>query len=219
MNKWLWLAAGLSLAVTLTPWGPLLLYPFTLFTTWVHECGHAVVAVALGGSVKSITIEPDTSGLTQSLIPTGRMVQGLVASAGYLGASVVGCLLMAATRKPKRARPILWSIGAFMLLTLVLWIRNLFGAVVVLAWGLALVTLGRKGSGRAPRFVLSVLAIQVALNAVYGIRTLFLVRGHSDAETMARLFAAPAWVWASAWMAISVGMLVATIRMTRGKRF
>ena len=53
---------------------------------------------------------------------------------------------------------------------------------------MALLALARKGSGRAPRFILSVLAIQVALNAVYDIRVLFLVNGRSDAETMARLF-------------------------------
>ena len=117
MNNWLWLAAALCLGVSLTPWGPVLLYPFTLFTTWIHECGHAVMAVLVGGSVTSITIQPDTSGLTRSLVPASRIAQGLVASSGYLGASIVGCLLMAATRVERRARPILWGIGAFMLLT------------------------------------------------------------------------------------------------------
>ena len=215
MNNWLWLAVAISLAVSLTPWGPLVLYPFTLFTTWVHECGHAVMAVLVGGSVGSITIQPDTSGLTRSLVPAGRIAQGLVASAGYLAASLVGCLLMAATRVPKRARPILTGIGAFMLFTLVFWIRNLFGALAVLGWAVALLALARKDTGRAPRFVLSVLAVQVALNAVYDIRILFLVHGRSDAETMARLFLLPAWLWAAAWMVLSIAMLAWTLRMTR----
>jgi len=218
MNNWLWLAVAISLGVSLTPWGPLVLYPFTLFTTWVHECGHAVMTVLMGGSVASITIQPDTSGLTRSLVPAGRIVQGLVASAGYLAASLVGCLLMAATRVPKRARPILTGIGAFMLFTLVFWIRNLFGALAVLGWAAALLALARKDTGRAPRFVLSVLAVQVALNAVYDIRILFLVHGRSDAETMARLFLLPAWLWAAAWMAVSAAMLAWTLRITRVPR-
>jgi len=217
MNNWLWVAAAVCLVLSLTPWGPLVLYPFTLFTTWVHECGHAVMVVLTGGSVASITIQPDTSGLTQSLMPAGRIARGLVSSSGYLGSSVVGCLLMAATRVQKRARPILWAIGAFMLVTLVLWIRNAFGALVVLGWAVTLLALARKGSGRAPRFVLSVLAIQVALNSVYNIRVLFLVSGPSDADTMARLFLAPAWFWASAWMLVSVLMFAWTLRVTRGR--
>jgi hypothetical protein len=218
MNKGLWLAAAVCLGVSLTPWGPLLLYPFTLFSTWIHEVGHAVMVVLTGGSVTAITIEPDTSGLTQSLMPPGRMARGLVASAGYLGASVVGCLLMAAARVEKRARPILWTIGAFMLFTVLFWMRNVFGALAVLAWGVVLLSLARNGSGRVSRFVLSVLAIQVALNAVFSIRTLFLVNGASDADTMARLFAAPAWVWAAAWMIASVAMLAWTLRMTGRRR-
>ena len=38
---WFWVAAAVSLVASLTAWGPLVLYPFKLFTTWVHECGHA----------------------------------------------------------------------------------------------------------------------------------------------------------------------------------
>jgi hypothetical protein len=217
-GNWFWAAVAVSLVVSLTPWAQFLLYPFTLFTTWVHECGHALMTVLVGGRVTSITIEPDTSGLTHSLVPVGRAARGLVASAGYLGAAVVGCLLMAATRVQKWARVILLGLGAFMLLTLVLWMRNLFGVAVVLAWGVALVTLARTGMANAPRFLLSLLAVQVALNAVYDIRVLFLIdRGRSDAATMARLFLLPPWVWATVWMIASVAMLGVTLWMTRGR--
>jgi hypothetical protein len=219
VNARLWLAAAVCFGVSLMPWGPQILYPFTLFTTWVHECSHATAAVLLGGRVASITIQPDTSGLTRSLMPASRLAQGIVASAGYLGASVVGCWLLAASRVPRRAQPILWGIGALMLVTLVLWIRNPFGAFVVLAWGVVLILLARhKSAGGLAGFVLSVLAIQVALNAVFDIRMLFFVHGHSDAETMTRLFAVPAPVWAILWMGLSIAMLVWTLRLTRAGR-
>lgn len=211
-------AIVLSLIVSLTPWAPYLLYPFKLFTTWVHECGHAVMTLMVGGRVTSIGIQPDTSGLTLSVVPVGRLARGLVASSGYLGAAVVGSLLMIATRVERWSRPILLSLGAVMLLTLVLWIGNLFGFGVVLAWGAGLVALARKGRGNAPRFLLSLLAVQVALNSVYDIRVLFLIdRGNSDAAAMARLFLLPSWVWAAAWMLMSVAMLTATLWMTRGR--
>ena len=218
IGNWLWLAAAVSLVVSLTPWAPILLYPFKLFTTWVHECAHALMTVFVGGRVMSITIQPDTSGLTESLVPVGRIAGGLVASAGYLGAAIVGCLLMAATRVEKWAHVILMALGAFMLVTLLVWIRNLFGFVVVLAWGIALIALARRGIGHAARFLVSLLAIQVALNSVYDIRVLFMIgRRASDAATMARLFLLPSWVWATMWMAASVLMLGATLWMTRGR--
>jgi peptidase M50B-like protein len=105
-----------------------------------------------------------------------------------------------------------------MLLTLVFWMRNLFGFAVVLAWGVALITLARRGIANTRRFLLSLLAVQVALNSVYDIRILFLIdRGRSDAATMAQLFLLPSWVWATSWMLMSVAMLGATLWMTRGR--
>jgi hypothetical protein len=211
----LWVAVALCVVVSLTPWGPIALYPFTLFTTWVHETGHAIATVLLGGSVGSITIRSDTSGLTRSLMPPSRLAQAIVASAGYLTASIVGCLLLTASRVDRRAKAILGGIGVFMLVTLVLWIRNLFGAVVVIAWAVTLILLGGKRATRGVAgFAISVLAVQTLLNAVFDIRVLFLVHGASDASTMARLTGAPPWIWAAAWMAFSVALLVSTLRAT-----
>jgi hypothetical protein len=218
-GNWLWVAVAVSLAASLTPWARVLLYPFRLFTTWVHECGHALMAVLVGGRVMSITIGPDGSGLTESVIPVGRITAGLVASAGYLGAAIVGCLLLAATRIEKRAHLILAGLGACMLATLVVWMRNPFGAAVVLAWGATLIALARRGIGDVAHFLVSLLAIQVALNSVYDIRVLFQIdRGPSDAATMARLFLLPPGLWAAAWMLVSVAMLAATLWTTRGRR-
>jgi hypothetical protein len=215
--QWFWVAIAVSLIASLTPWGPTLLYPFKLFTTWVHESSHALMTLLVGGRVTAVTIEPNTSGLTHGLVPASRIARGLVASAGYLGAALVGCLLMAATRVERRARTILYGIGAFMLVTVVVWMRNLFGVVVVLVWGLALVTMARRRMANALRFLLSLLAVQVALNSVYDIRVLFLVDGPSDAATMARLFLLPAWFWAATWMLMSVAMLGWTLWRTRGR--
>lgn len=219
-GTWFWAAIAVSLVLSLTPWTAWLLYPFKLFTTWVHECSHALAALLVGGRVVSITIAPNTSGLTHSLVPDNRLAGGIVASAGYLGAAAVGCLLLAATRVERWAHRILLGIGAFMLITLIIWMRNLFGAVVVLAWGVVLIALARRGMAQAVRFLLSFLAIQVTLNAVYDIRVLFLIdRGRqSDAATMARLFLLPAWVWATTWMIMSILMLGATLWMTRDRR-
>jgi hypothetical protein len=218
-GNWFWVAVAASLVVSLTPWAGIILYPFKLFTTWVHECSHALATLLVGGWVRAITIRPDTSGLTESPIPAGRLSQGIVASAGYLGAAAVGCLLMAATRVEKWAHRILLGLGIFMLITLVVWMRNLFGAIMVFAWGAVLITLARGGVDRAKRFFLSFLAIQVALNAVYDIRVLFLIgRGQSDAATMQRLFLLPTWVWACTWMLLSIAMLAATLWGTRNRR-
>ncbi len=217
-GEWFWVAVAVSLVLSLTPWGAIVLYPFRLFTTWVHECGHAVAALAVGGRVEAITLAVDGSGLTRSLVPGSRMAQAIVASAGYLGASLVGCVLVAAARVERQARPILWAAGILMLVTGLLWVRNLFGIIVVAALGAALVAMANRAGRTAVRFVLGLLAIQVALNAVFDIRTLFLVGGETDAVAMSRLLLLPPWFWAFLWMVLSVAMLGTTLRMTRGTR-
>jgi hypothetical protein len=214
----LWIAAAVSLAVSLTPAAGVALYPFRLFTTWVHEGAHALATVVVGGHVSSIVIRPDASGVTHSLVPDSRVLRGVVASAGYCGAALVGCLLIAATRVERRAHAVLGGVGVCMLLTLVLWVRNPFGAGVVLAWAVAFLVLARRGLGRTAQFLVGLLAVQVALNAVYDIRVLYLVDGPSDAATMAALFVLPTWLWASAWMLLAVGMLGATLWTTRARR-
>ena len=70
------MAAAISLAVSLTPAAGVALYPFRLFTTWVHEGGHALATVVVGGHVSSIVIRPDASGVTHSLVPESRLRAG-----------------------------------------------------------------------------------------------------------------------------------------------
>jgi len=86
----------------------------------------------------------------------------------------------------------------------------------VLIWSVALIALSRKGRGPVSSFVLSLLAVQVALNAVFDIRVLFLLNGgRSDAATMASVFVLPAWTWASLWMLISIALLTWTLLRAR----
>ena len=43
------------------PFGTTLLYPLTLFTTWVHEMGHGLTGLLMGGPFKELVIRGDAS--------------------------------------------------------------------------------------------------------------------------------------------------------------
>jgi len=205
-----------SLVLSMMPFGYILLYPFKLFTTWAHECGHGLMAVLIGGEVKSIVIDPSTAGLTQSLIPSSAFARALVASAGYMGAASFGCLLLVATRLRRLENFLLGLIGLLMIASLIFWIRNLFGVFAVVAMAAGFIYIAKRFKGGASRFFLSLLAVQVGLNALFDIRVLFLLGAgeHSDAATMASLTFLPAWLWAGLWMVMSIGALFITIRLT-----
>lgn len=209
------IALGVSLALSFFRFGSYLLYPFKIFTTWVHECCHAVMVLLVGGSVSKITLAPDTSGVTHFKIAPGRIAQGLVASAGYLGSCAMGCLLyFVSVRHTANSATIVLVLGALILLSLLFWVRNLFGALSLLLIGAALLYAAREPA-LTPwmRVLLPFLAIQTGLNSLYDLRVLFGMdpRIRSDARTMQSLYWLPAPVWACLWLLLSLALMAWTI--------
>jgi hypothetical protein len=88
-----WVLVGLSLFLPYVPVVNWVLAPVTLFTTMVHELGHAIVCMLTGGMVTGLTIVSDGQGhggLTNCL---GGM-PFLYTQAGYLGTAVFGAFLI-----------------------------------------------------------------------------------------------------------------------------
>jgi hypothetical protein len=202
---------AVTLGLSLLPGGKYALYPFRLFSTWVHECCHAFTALLVGGSVNRIILSANTGGLTDYRIPAGRIRQGLVTSAGYLGSSAIGCLFYHLSLASHRnAHLLILAVGALMLLSLLFWIRNLFGALAVASLGTGMLALGWQGRPSYSEPLLAFLAIQTSLNALFDIRTLFGLESdvRSDARTMQTLCWFPAWFWAALWLSLSLALTI-----------
>ncbi|MEM7244730.1 MAG: M50 family metallopeptidase [Acidobacteriota bacterium] len=214
-TKVLFLAVLATVVLSNLPVVRYLLYPLLLFATWVHEMCHGLMAIALGGRFQTLVINPDTSGLATYLADFGSIRRGLVASAGYLGTTLFGAGLVAAQASRRTARIALFGIGATLLLSVLLWVRNPFGIVTCLLLGVGFLLLARKVDERWHPFLLTYLGAQTCLNGLMSIRVLYGVtsHGHSDANTMADLFWLPHWVWATLWLALSVGALVMALRI------
>ncbi len=212
---------SLSLVLSFFSWGKRILFPFQIFTTWVHECCHAVTALLLGGSAIKITIAPDGSGITHYKIPNGKIRQSIVASAGYLGASICGFLILLLTAQTERSNHF-WNIHSMIFLfcglivfSLLFWIRNWFGFLSTLLLGGAIALLNYFPLNRYAHEALLFLGIQTALNALFDIRTLYgLGSGKgttSDAHSLQRLFWLPHWFWSTLWLSMSVVIIYWTI--------
>ncbi len=198
------------------PVGRYALYPFLLFSTWVHEMCHGVAALALGGEIAWLKVFPDGSGLASTARPPGRMAPAFVASAGYIGTALVGGTLLALRRVRVAGRVGTTALGLTILLSVLLYVRNPFGMASLLAIGAGLVLAGWKLPDEASGLLYAVLAATCCLNAVTSIQTLFssqlrvggqAVSG-SDAHTVAEVLLLPYWFWAVLWMAIA---LLATV--------
>ena len=223
-------AAALSILLWFIPFAEVLTYPFRLFVTFIHEGGHALAALVTGNSVESLSIATNASGETYTT-KGGLFSQVLVSSAGYVGSMVYGVALLVMIRRAVAARVVLIASAVLIfLLTLTYGVFKPiasgaalsaipFTFIVGTLLSLGLVAVARFANSRIATFFLSFLAVQCVLNALLDLKTVFFLSTPfgpsmpSDAVNMANATGIPALIWASIWIAISIGMLLLTMRL------
>jgi hypothetical protein len=195
----------------------LIFYPFRLLGTFIHELCHGVATILTGGSFQYFVINRNRSGYAMRHGGIGW----IVASAGYMGCTGVGGLLLLAAASDLNAGEVLFWFGVALAASLFL-LRNLFGMIAGILMAGALIYLGMNLSDEWAEMVLLFLAVQVMLDSL---RSLFeLVRiSHmrglpSDAQRMREMTGIPGVIWASMWTMVSVVMLLWLVMLAYGPR-
>lgn len=237
-------ATLITIALWFVPYADYLVYPVRLFVTFVHEGSHVLAALLTGGSVESLTVSPDASGLVMFRY-TNAFSQLVTSSAGYLGSTAFGVLLLVLIRRAFSARIVLAVCAAFVGLMTVVFgflapLFNIFTTTasaksvaftvasgVVLTAGL--LAIARFASARVAQFALSFLAVQCVLNALSDLKTVFFLSSpfadpmQTDAANMASATGLPAIAWVLIWIAISVAMISVGLRFyaasQKGKQY
>ncbi len=214
------------------PFANYIVYPLQLFATFVHEGSHVLATLMTGGSVQSLTVSPDTSGVVWSL--TNSWLSGLIiSSAGYLGTTLFGILLLVWFRYNYSSRNALYFAAGFVGLMTVVFgllvpIWNVFSLKIgffdiaftvisgaVLTGGLF--AIAKYASLKWVNFSLAFLAVQCLLNSIFSLKTLFLIsatsNSHSDAVNMAQATGIPAIAWVLIWIIGSVIMISVGLRL------
>lgn len=190
------------------------LYPFSIFSTWIHETCHGIAALMVGGQIQKLEIYPDTSGLAFTIIPSSR--RGFVATAGYQGTAVVGMLLLLFRRTKRGPRGGMAFLSFIMLLTVALWIRNIFGIVAMIVLSVSLGACAWKLPSTPKNYVYSCLAVMCTLNTITSVKGLFgseqyvngQPAGSTDAHAMAEAVGGTYWMWAIIWLLWALIMTV-----------
>ena len=211
-----------SLLLWNLPFGGLVLYPFKLFATWLHEMSHGVVMLVSGAGFSHLEIFRDTSGIAYAEGGVGSLGRAAIASAGYTGASLLGATFLVLGQSERAARRVLFALGGALLLSLLFWVRNDFGIGAVAAAAAFCLLAARFLPERPALYVVNFIAAQACVNAVLDIRVLFRsqlvingeVVGASDAHNMAAATAGTHIVWASVWLAWSFVCFYAALRVT-----
>ena len=180
--------------------------------TWVHETGHALAAIILGRDVLGISINKDSSGVTQSIGRQHRVEQAVVAFAGYPAPAALGSLLIFLSLSGN----LHWAIFALGLLPCLMLLlqRSLLGVLLTLIAGAAAIALylaPTPASGIAVACLAGYLCAASPQNIweLHRLRTSMNQSSqtegtHSDADTLAALTALPALGWEAIFMAVSL---------------
>ncbi len=190
------------------PFNLIAIYPFRLFVTFIHEGGHAIVALLTKGTVEYMVVHPDASGETYT---TGGIAI-LIASAGYLTSTAYGALLLALSRRGEHARNILTLNALLILLLTVFFAEGVFTWIVGVVLTFGLIVAGSSRNERWPHLLLNFLAIQCSMNALFDLGTLLRITSttsvHNDAVIMENGTLIPAVIWALIWGVISLIFLI-----------
>lgn len=223
------IAAAISVVLWFIPFAEILTYPFRIFVTFIHEGGHAIAAVLTGNSVDSLSVAANASGETYTT-QGGLLSQMFVSSAGYVGSMAYGALLLILIRRSITARAVL--IGSAAIVFALTMIYGVFKPVIAGgAWSgipftlmagtlltVGLIAVAKFASARVASFFVSFLAVQLVLNALLDLKTVFFLSSPfaptvpTDAMNMANATGIPAIFWAVSWITLSLGILWLAMR-------
>ena len=197
-------------AVGLVLWDSPLLWPLKVLVVMIHETGHAVASLLVGGSVDVISVSGNESGQCLSRLPDSALGAVVVYSAGYVGSALVGGVLLLSTYRYGIRRWMLGAAAAWLSVMALLYGRDLFTVAFCLGTAAALGAGARFLPAGAVDVVNLFLAAFCALYAVFDLRSDLwdgATRARSDAALLAQLTYVPAIVWAAIWTLASVAIL------------
>jgi len=220
-----------SLLLWNLPFGGVLLYPFKLLATWLHELSHGLAMLLTGVGFERVLIYRDTSGLAYGSSEAGRLASAVIAAAGYMGTPLWGALLLVVSPDARWARRALLVLAALLVGTALTVIDmpdgDRFGPWAIGAIGAACAAAALVMPGRLRLAIAHFIAAQSCVDALLDIRVLLRpsqvvggkIAGASDAHNMAQAtFGTTAtwavWTWAIVWLLWSLAVLYVALRLS-----
>ena len=190
-------------------------WPLLLLSTLVHELGHGLAAVFVGGDFVSLEMFADGSGVAATAHSGGRTARAFISAGGLVGPAIVAGGLFVAARTERRARLVLGVLAGVLVMATVLVVRNLFGVAYVLLLSGLLAAVVRFGSAWIAHLVLVLLAVQLSASVFSRGDYLFTPVARtgagnmpSDVALIADALLLPYWFWGGLCGLFSVAVLL-----------
>jgi hypothetical protein len=184
-------------------WDSPVIYPLKIFVVFLHEISHGIMAIATGGSIERIVLNPMEGGACYC----SGGIEFLTLSAGYLGSLAWGAAILTIGQEaPKLSRKVAGLIGIMALVLTALYVRSWFGVAFGVGFGLLMLLSARKLSVGVNRTLLTVLGFTSCLYAILDIKSDILDRPglESDAHMLAEMTGIPTVIWGVLWIGIAL---------------
>jgi len=191
-------------------WDSPVFWPLKLLVVMMHESGHALATLLVGGSVDRIHLAANESGECLSRLPPGVFRQIAVYSGGYLGSAIAGAGLLLATFRFQLRRWVLGAACVWLVVMGVMYAGDGFTLAFCVGTAMVLGLCAKWLPDGAVDFLNLFIAAFTALYAVFDLRDDLwnsAVRSRSDAALLSDITYIPAVVWAGVWTLLAVGLL------------
>jgi hypothetical protein len=220
------ISAAVTIALYAIPQGHYVAYPLMLISTVVHEMGHGIASLLVGGDFIDFRMWSNGSGVARHTGVDGGLASAFVSAGGLVGPALAAGGFLLVSRTPRIARICLGLLGGFLLICLALWVRGPFGMVFVGALGAVCLGIALFASAGVGQLALVFLAVQLGLSAYARGDYLFTQFAEtsaglmpSDVQQMANALLLPYWVWGVLCAAFSaLALLVGGWHFLRGAR-
>lgn len=212
--RWvLLLSAGITLLLYVLPFGHLLARPLLYVSTLVHELGHGVAAVLVGGRFDQLEMWADGSGAARVFGRT-ELDHALISAGGLVGPAFAAAVGFAMARRRRWARWALGAIGLLLAWAMIFKIRTGFGLLVAGVLTAACLGVALKAADDWAQLLLGFLSVQLALSVFSRGDYLFMKQaqtgagvGPSDVGVISQGIGGPYWFWGLVCGAISLAAL------------
>ncbi len=206
-------------------WNTVIIKPLKLFTVFLHELGHSLMAVIFGNGITGFRINLDESGYALTL-PKNGLSAFIIANGGYLG-SVFFALLILKLKNTGVKKYILGTSAIILLGVSIAYGKSVFTIIYAAIFAGLVLLLYMLKNEKLNDWVIDILGVSSAAYAVYDtfVDTILLqinfklelIRGWksqqpvTDAVMIERMTHVPAVVWGMIWLIIACVAVYTTI--------
>ena len=185
-------------------WNTPFVYPLKIFVVFMHEVSHGLAAIATGGRIVKIQINPQQGG--HALTQGGSRFWTL--TAGYLGSLLWGGLILLLAARTRLDKAISILIGIGMVAISIGLGESAFTYLFGIGFGVALVAIGFYLPETVNDWVLRIIGVTSCLYAILDIKSDVLDRAHlrSDARMLSEVTGIATEIWGVLWILIAIGL-------------